>query len=258
MHRAVPCDAVAMTPSPSLLCWLCADELVHIDYVFEPGVPAGVPVPGRESQVVASTLAAHLFAAALWDLRERGLLTLAITTEGRAVALAPRVPAPPRPATGGIDATICTLISRSFAPPRDAAAVVAAWFGTERRNPDDAVLSAVAEEAVAAGILRRLTRRTKPDHQFVLANSSYEPDPARIATLGPALTAFRRRWRRFGREEGALLDALLRECDRGIRGSRDTSISAGDVDDLLFGIGGAHGGHSGLLDVLFGLFSWWR
>lgn len=155
----------------------------------------GVKVPCREIEVCKQSLAALLFATALWSLREQGHIRLASaeerswipTRKRRRIRVITLVRAP----SSGLEGRIMTYVSLQRTD--DLFSIIGCVVAEESRDPWKDVVAAAADEV-----------------------SGVSQDCAKRATLEGALHDFAHRWQRFQTSEPVLYKALLDECGKGI------------------------------------------
>lgn len=216
------------TPSTSLLLYLHADQVVR---------PAnrltGTHVPGVETRVHLSDLAATIFAAAFWALRDEGLITLEAikkkvlfvfpSTSVRVTVRAPQERA-------GLEGAILALCG-SMTGPIDVHGVVRAWYGEDVSTPYQMACGQMQAEAVQVGCLVEVAAQRGLVAGLVRGRTNLDPVPERIADLDEQARNAIAWWRRAQAEEPLLFKQLLGACRNAIA-SRSKSDSSDTVDNI--------------------------
>lgn len=221
-----------MSTHPSLLMYLFADRFLepkgwrHV----------GVAVPCRDVEVRADQLASSMFAAALWSLREAGVLQLELSKRKKMLVMpttrvAVRLTADPgqRP---GLEGAVLEALRKAKPKDDHVDALIRAWFGSDEKDPHSTVSGVEVEEAITQGLIQRVETdagRGMIVAKLMMGNTkvSLEPQCERIAGLEGASAQFRDRWQRFAADETPLRDTLLAECTSAI----NTRVESEGPDD---------------------------
>jgi len=204
--------------SPFVLAYLAAAQIL-------PPVRFGVHPVGGERPVNASDLAATLFTATLFDLRERGVLTLAlahskvlfITSTWAGVARTTQ------PYSAGETDAAARVYACATSNARSVSDVVKAWIGARSLDPCTVVLSAAYTEALALGLI-------VPHEQTGLLGTIgtslhggvARADLAPVPGLADTVAGCARRVNGWAQSDAVLFTQVMKDAAGGIAAMRET------------------------------------
>lgn len=196
---------------------------------------AGTQVPCKEVQVQLEELAAGLFAASFWSLREQGNIGLEAFRARRMLVMSTtrvRVTRLAQSERFGLEAEI--LKSLEGSGEDHVHALIRRWFGTDSKSPQWDVLQVAVREAVDLGyIVRTETDKGRGAITgFFLGKTEirFEPRCEKISTLEEQFDDFASRWHTFQKSGADLYGALVDQCKRAIS-SRTESDNDYDMPD---------------------------
>jgi len=217
--------------SPSTVAYLFADRFV---LTAQPG-KTGMKAFGTGAVVVTAELSAGLVAISLWQLRERGVVTLEqyqskklgfISTSGVRITLAGDGEA------AGVEKAVLDTL-KTWKKARDQG--VSAWdvanmVCRDGKDPNATVIHFAIEEAVAAGCLQRAPQEVGAVGRLTgRPQAVLQPVPERLAELKPRADELALQWREFRQGAEAEMVKLLRSTTYdGIQVRAQRSRDLGD------------------------------
>lgn len=210
--------------TPSTLLYLFGDQVAPKDKALT----EGVEVPCRGSKVQKRPLAAAMFAAAFFALREQGIVTLEVQQKKvlfvktkKVVVTRTGADAGGRPGLEG--AVLAGLGNEASATVSD---IIRKWFGEDVVSPWSDVIGVAVEEAMEAGCFEAVEVERGRVARKLLGSTKVQPNCDRIAGLAGAFDAFLARWQEFEAGEGDLYRELLDDCAGAIK----SRVEASDDD----------------------------
>lgn len=217
--------------SAPVLSFLFADRIVPADTMFS----AGTVLPCSDAKVQSTALAATLFAVAIWDLRERGRLTVSVEERKRLgfvktnpVLLRPTAPVPAGGSTDTPpDVATATLQDEILAEVSDPDGIrvkdlVWRWFREDAPSPNAVVINRVKADAVHEGFYEEIDSGHGKVGRFFLGATELHPRCDVVESHRAEAEALFARWQTFLQTEVDLAARLVKECEKGI-GSRTES-----------------------------------
>ena len=209
-----------MPLAAACLLYLGADAVVPKDKKLA----MSLPVPCRDTSVDLKAASGVLAAAALWGLRDAGVVTLAVEQKkgllgSKARVAVHRVGDPP---SGGIEAGLAAAIDEQKPWVRD---TVYRWLGRDSGNPWAAVVGAVEAELAASGCLEAVEPAGLRGKLGVAASGRLKVTARcdAIEAVRPDVEAAVARWQAFQAGGGPLAQALVKDCRDGI----DARVASG-------------------------------
>ncbi len=188
-------------------------------------------IPGSAAQANPLDLAPKLFAYTLLCLRDEGAIAFAemskkvlfVTTAWIHVTRTGK----PTSATG-----LAARLFERIGDGKSAKDVVRAWFASDVYNPWGDTVAAATKEAIDAGYL-------VPEKQGAAASLGAKLTrfvattvaPGREEELHKVAADAAQRWAGYQSREGALVDALVKQCGSGI-GSRRNQMAAAGIEQI--------------------------
>jgi hypothetical protein len=218
-------------PSPSTVAYLFADRFV---LSAQPG-KTGMKAFGTGAVVVTAELSAGLVAIALWQLREKGVLTLEsyqakklgfISTSGVRATLVGDAE------VSGLERAVLDSL-RTWKKAREQG--VSAWdvanmVCREGKDPNSAVIKFAIEDAVSAGCLQRAPQEVTTVGRLTgKPGTVLQPVADQLAELKPRADELSLQWRDFRQGAEADMAKLLRSTTYdGIQVRAQRSRDLGD------------------------------
>ena len=206
-------------PSVSTLLYLFADRIVPRDTAWT----TGVEVPCAGVKVQRRPLAALMFAAAFFSLRQQGLVELSLGT--RRALFVPNqavnvtgVAGAERPALEGAVLAHLTATTEDHVYE-----IIRRWFRTSAADPWHSVIEQGVQEAAALEYLVSVDAHRGRVGAWLLGETKRTGACDRIAALAGDYEEFAAHWQRFCRSERELCRPLMSECERAIRSRWDSS-----------------------------------
>jgi len=227
----------ARSPSGSTIAYLFADRFVPTESAGKTGMRAF----GTGQVVVTAELAGGLVAIGLWQLRERGAVTLdaysgkklgLIKVSGVRVRLSAGAGDVVRTA-GGVEQRLLEHLgkSRKARDGGETAWDIANIVCMDGKEPRNAVIGRAIDEAVALGYLDRVKGEVGVIGRLAGRGSAkLEPVDDRLATLAPAALKLAAQWRSFREREADLAKLLRSTTFEGIE-SRARRRDGSSADD---------------------------
>jgi len=193
------------TPSPSTVAYLFADRFVPTAKDGEKGMRAF----GTGAVVVTGELAAGLVAIGLWQLRERGAVTLAAFSSKKLGFISTSGVRVTRTGDGDFSGVEKRLLDVIDTWKKARTEGVSAWdvanmVCRDGDDPNYAVTKIAVDEAVSLGYLDRVAQGAGK------SPTTLEPQAERIATLQPDAETLAVSWREFRQGAEAEMVKLLR------------------------------------------------
>lgn len=233
MLDAVPAPPSTRQPTTSELVYVIAGPDAGPGQLPPSATELAARLRAAESGIAGQTLA-----AALWELRRAGAISLEVRkskalgfipkTEVIATALQPASP------QGGIEAELLAVIARKS--PRSVDAVVGDWYGKKAAvSPQHVVVGRIRGHLEASGLLDR--RTVDADRNAVtgfLRGQTKEVvtlDGQALLAAGPRLAEVASAWLEFERSEPELARELVARVEKAIdRKEMSDSDSGGGMD----------------------------
>lgn len=185
-------------------------------------IPLKKKQPERPEQVCAyqrvdaGALAAELLACAMWELREQGFVQLQVEQEKVLFVntTTVRVRRLRVGTTGGLANALLQQVSDK--PKESAKAVFDRWFGSDKTNAEDWVISAPRGHAVQLGLFTQVETDRHGLAKVLQSKYHLEPNQPAIAAQQNAFNGFYQRWQAFRMNEPALYQQLVKSAKASI------------------------------------------
>lgn len=205
------------TPSTGTLFFLYGDHVVA-----PAGMLGGTTVPYSGVKVSSTDLAALVFAASFWHLRQSGALQLApTTTKTLGMFSSDHVQltmGTNRDLRTGYEDVIMRAVSGGKSLAHD---VVRDWFQRDVKDPEGQVFGIAQQEMLELGLAQSVDAERGAVGGFLLGKTRIEPDRERIQTVWGDFWSRHEGWKQFWAGEQPLAHTLVESCRKAIRGREE-------------------------------------